>query len=66
MLYWLQNGAQPTKTVKSLLRQQGITLKNELTKRGVAEEKIESDLSEWKKMKEQTYNLKERLHEYSA
>ncbi len=52
VLYWLNNGAQPTKTVKSLLRQQGITLKNKLTKRGVAEEKIESELSEWKKMKE--------------
>ncbi|UCH64941.1 MAG: 30S ribosomal protein S16 [Ignavibacterium sp.] len=52
VLYWLKNGAQPTKTVKSLLRQHGITLKNELTKRGVAEDKIESELSEWKKMKE--------------
>ena len=52
VLYWLNKGAQPTKTVKSLLRQQGITLKNELTKRGVAEDKIESELSEWKKMKE--------------
>jgi small subunit ribosomal protein S16 len=52
VLYWLKNGAQPTKTVKSLLRQQGITLKNELTKRGVAEDKIESELSDWKRMKE--------------
>jgi small subunit ribosomal protein S16 len=52
VLYWLNNGAQATKTVKSLLRQQGITLKNELTKRGVAEDIIESELSEWKKKKE--------------
>ncbi|MCZ6703079.1 MAG: 30S ribosomal protein S16 [Ignavibacteria bacterium] len=52
VLYWLKNGAQPTKTVKSLLRQQGITLKNELIKRGVAEDKIESELSEWQKKKE--------------
>ena len=27
VLYWLNVGAQPTNTVKSLLRQQGITLK---------------------------------------
>jgi len=52
VLYWLSNGAQPTKTVKSLLRQNGITLKNELIKRGVAEDKIESEVSEWKKDKE--------------
>ena len=52
VLYWLKNGAQATKTVKSLLRQQGITLKNELTKRGVAEDIIESELSEWQKKKE--------------
>ena len=52
VLYWLNNGAQATKTVKSLLRQQGITLKNELTKRGVAEDIIESELSDWKKKKE--------------
>ncbi|MFC2103222.1 30S ribosomal protein S16 [Bacteroidota bacterium] len=52
VLYWLSNGAQPTQTVKSLLRQKGITLKNELIKRGVEEDKIESELSEWKKDKE--------------
>lgn len=52
VLYWLSNGAQPTKTVKSLLRQKGITLKNELIKRGNSEEEIEAKLSEWKKLKE--------------
>jgi small subunit ribosomal protein S16 len=51
-LHWLNNGAQPTKTVKSLLRQKGITLKNDLIKRGVAQDKIDAELSEWQKMKE--------------
>lgn len=50
--YWLNNGAQPTQTVKSLLRQQGITLKNELIKRGVSDDKVEQELAEWKKLKE--------------
>jgi len=50
--YWLNNGAQPTQTVKSLLRQKGIILKNELVKRGVSEDKIEQELDEWKKLKE--------------
>ncbi|MCH7769693.1 MAG: 30S ribosomal protein S16 [Bacteroidetes bacterium] len=52
VLYWLSKGAQPTKTVKSLLRQKGITLKNELIKRGANEEEIEAKLSEWEKLKE--------------
>ena len=52
ILYWLSNGAQPTSTVKSLLREKGIILKNDLIKRGLDEEKIDSELAEWKKLKE--------------
>jgi len=52
VLYWLSNGAQPTNTVKSLLREKGIILKNDLIKRGLEEEKIESELAEWRKLKE--------------
>jgi len=52
VLHWLKNGAQPTETVKSLLRQKGIILKNDLLKRGVAEGEIESRISDWKKIKE--------------
>jgi small subunit ribosomal protein S16 len=65
VLYWLKNGAQPTKTVKSLLRQQGITLKKELSRRGVAEDKIESKLSEWKKMKEASASEKAKKKKVS-
>lgn len=65
VLYWLSNGAQPTKTVKSLLRQNGITLKNELIKRGVAEDKIESELSEWKKDKEAKAEAKDKKKKIS-
>jgi small subunit ribosomal protein S16 len=52
VLYWLNNGAQPTDTVKSLLRQRGITLKRELIRKGLSEEKIESELEQWTKMQE--------------
>ena len=52
ILYWLSNGAQPTNTVKSLLREKGIILKNVLIKRGLDNEKIESELAEWQKLKE--------------
>jgi small subunit ribosomal protein S16 len=52
VLYWLDKGAQPTDTVKSLLRQKGITLKRELTHRGLSEDKIQSELEQWTKMQE--------------
>jgi small subunit ribosomal protein S16 len=58
VLYWLGNGAQPTDTVKSLLRQKGLILKHDLIKRGVAEDKIESELSEWQKLKEASASSK--------
>jgi len=52
VFYWLKNGAQPTDTVKSLLRQKGITLKHELIKKGFSEEKIQEELDKWEKLKE--------------
>lgn len=50
--YWLDNGAQPTDTVKSLLRQKGIILKRELKRKGIAEDKIQLELEQWAKLKE--------------
>ena len=52
VLYWLDNGAQPTNTVKSLLRQKGITLKRELVKKGHDAEKVETEMEKWRKLKE--------------
>lgn len=51
-LYWLKVGAQPTDTVRSLLRQLGITLKYDLQKRGLSAEQIEAEVSSWQKIKE--------------
>ncbi len=51
-LYWLDNGAQPTNTVKSLLSQKGIILKRELIKKGLSEEKIQAELENWAKLHE--------------
>jgi small subunit ribosomal protein S16 len=51
-LYWLGVGAQPTETVKSLLKQKGIILKRELMRRGMDESKIQTEMDNWKKMKE--------------
>jgi len=51
-LYWLSVGAQPTDTVKSLLRQKGIILKRELSRRGLSEEKMQEELDKWAKLHE--------------
>ena len=51
-LYWLNAGAQPTDTVKSLLKQKGIILKRELQRRGMSEDKIQSEMENWTKIKE--------------
>jgi small subunit ribosomal protein S16 len=52
VLYWLDKGAQPTDTVKSLLRQKGITLKRELSRRGLSAEQINSEIENWTKLQE--------------
>ncbi|MBK7105874.1 MAG: 30S ribosomal protein S16 [Ignavibacteriae bacterium] len=51
VLYWLNCGAQPTITVKTLLNKEGILLKKELKKQGLAESEIASKFEEWKNVK---------------
>lgn len=50
--YWLDNGAQPTNSVRSLLNQKGINLKRDLVKRKFTEDKIEAELKTWQGKKE--------------
>jgi small subunit ribosomal protein S16 len=44
---WLNQGAIPSDTVKNLLSRQGIILKFDLKKKGVAAEKIEEEMKKW-------------------
>lgn len=46
-LYWLQQGAIPSFTVKSFLKRKGILLKWHLTKQGADETKIDEELKKW-------------------
>ena len=46
-LKWLRVGAQPTDTVRSLLRQEGVWLRFRLEKRGLPENQIEQMMAEW-------------------
>lgn len=50
--YWLNNGAQPTLTVKSILSQKGILLKRDLKRRGLTQDKIEAEVQNWEKLRE--------------
>jgi len=60
-IYWLGVGAQPTDTVKSLLRQKGVIYKRELIKRGLTEEQIEAELASWKSKKEAESEKKNKV-----
>ena len=46
-LKWLHVGAQPSNTVRSLLRKEGIWLRFRLEKRGMPEEQINEVMAEW-------------------
>jgi small subunit ribosomal protein S16 len=47
-LKWLGFGAQPTDTVKSLLRQTGILYKRQMIKKNFAVEAIEANMAKWR------------------
>ena len=48
-LYWLGVGAQPTDTVKSLLRKEGIWYRFSLMKKGLSEDEVNAKMDEWYK-----------------
>ena len=47
-MYWLGVGAQPTDTVRSLLRKKGLTLRLSLIKKGNDEETINQKVTAWR------------------
>lgn len=52
ILYWLDTGAQPTDSVRKILRQEGLLYKRHLLMWGKSEAEIESVLAEWKAHKD--------------
>ena len=48
ILYWLETGAQPTDSVRKILRHEGVLYKRHLVMWGKSEEEIEAALTEWK------------------
>ncbi|HID39684.1 MAG TPA: 30S ribosomal protein S16 [Calditrichaeota bacterium] len=53
VFYWLQNGAQPTDTVKSLFKRKGLWLKWDLMKNGADEAKIQEEVAKWEALQAQ-------------
>lgn len=51
-LKWLLNGAQPSTTVRNLLRHAGVTVKFALIKQGKSEEEIERIFNRWRSDKD--------------
>lgn len=51
-LYWLNNGAQPTDTVKNLLSQKGILLERHMKNKSASEEKIKEERENFQKLRE--------------
>ncbi len=47
-LKWLQNGAQPSDTVRSLFQKAGILHKHRLMRRGFTPEQISAEMEQWK------------------
>ncbi len=45
--YWLDNGAQPSDTVKSLFKHQGILFRRNLKKRGFDDAKTDEEMKKW-------------------
>jgi small subunit ribosomal protein S16 len=58
-LYWLDNGAQPSDTVRSILYRRGLLLQNHLKQKGEPADKIEEKVEEFRnRMAEQDEELK--------
>jgi small subunit ribosomal protein S16 len=48
VVHWLNNGAQPSDTVRSILKKDGVMLRMHLTRWGKTEEEIEAAVAEFK------------------
>ncbi len=58
-LYWLDNGAQPSDTVRSILYRRGLLLQNHLKQKGEPADKIEEKVEEFReRMAEQGDDIK--------
>lgn len=62
-LKWLMNGAEPSTTVKNLLRKDGILFELDLRKRGLTDEQIELEYKKWEVVKQERQKKAEAMAE---
>lgn len=60
-IYWLNNGAQPTKTVKNLLSYEGVLLKRALGFKDKPTEEIEEEVAKHKEIVKARYFRRKQL-----
>lgn len=60
-LEWLDKGAQPSDTVKSLFSKQGILHKHEMQKRGLSSEQVEEEMKKWQLLQDERVKRQEAL-----
>jgi len=60
-LYWLQRGAIPTDTVRSLLRRQGILFKWDMIRKGYDPARIEEEMKKWEVIQIEKRRRRERI-----
>jgi small subunit ribosomal protein S16 len=59
LFYWLSKGALPTDTVRSLLRRSGAWMKWSMTKKGMAEATIATEMEKWQLLQTVKHQRKE-------
>jgi small subunit ribosomal protein S16 len=62
-LYWLSKGAQPTDTVRSLLRRSGILLQWHMKKLGMEEARIGEEIKKWEVLQSERQKRREALRQ---
>ncbi|MGF1669359.1 MAG: 30S ribosomal protein S16 [Balneolaceae bacterium] len=61
IIHWLKIGAQPSDTVRNLLKSKGILYKLHLMRWGKSDEEIEAALEEWRKQREAKETSDEKI-----
>ena len=59
LFYWLSKGALPTDTVRSLLRRSGAWMKWSMTKKGVEEAAIATEMEKWRMLQTEKHQREE-------
>ena len=59
LFYWLSKGALPTDTVRSLLRRSGTWMKWSMTKKGVEEAAIATEMEKWRMLQTEKHQREE-------